>query len=114
MQATLPDTLNPTVRAALTDAVAALRELYGARLLRLVLYGSQARGEAHDESDVDVLVVLDGPVDSYKESEPLARLTGRLFDRHGLWFSLMPFQEAAFRDGRRPLVMNVHQDGIEL
>ena len=37
MQVTLPDTLNPAVRAALTDAVAALRELYGARLLRLVL-----------------------------------------------------------------------------
>ena len=37
--------------------------LYGERLVRMVLFGSQARGDAEPESDIDVLVVLRGPVD---------------------------------------------------
>lgn len=114
MQTKLPSTLAPVVRAALADAAAALRDLYGTRLRQVVLYGSHARGQAHDESDVDLLVVLDGEVDSFEESEPLARLTGHLFDQHGLWISLIPFREAAFHDDQHPLVMNVHKDGIEL
>ena len=36
--------------------------LYGERLLRMVLYGSQARGDAEPGSDIDVLVVLAGHV----------------------------------------------------
>src|ERR671931_131438 len=35
---------------------------------RIVLYGSRARGEAEPESDWDLLVLLDGPVD-YRRAE---------------------------------------------
>jgi predicted nucleotidyltransferase len=33
-----------------------LEGLYGPRLMRMVLYGSQARGDAEPGSDIDVLV----------------------------------------------------------
>lgn len=36
-----------------------LRRLYGDRLSRVLLFGSWARGDAHPESDIDLLVVLD-------------------------------------------------------
>ncbi len=39
-----------------------LSRLYGSRLDRLVLYGSMARGEDREDSDIDVLVVLNGPI----------------------------------------------------
>jgi predicted nucleotidyltransferase len=46
-----------------------LQGLYGDRLERLVLFGSQARAEADDDSDIDVMVVLDGEVDAWTEIE---------------------------------------------
>ncbi|MFQ6047058.1 MAG: nucleotidyltransferase domain-containing protein, partial [Gemmatimonadales bacterium] len=36
-----------------------LSTLYGDRLKGVYLFGSYARGEADDESDIDVLIVLD-------------------------------------------------------
>lgn len=37
-----------------------LRAVYGPRLRDLRLFGSKARGEWHEESDIDLLVLLDG------------------------------------------------------
>jgi predicted nucleotidyltransferase len=53
-------TLRVGVRAALDLLKAGLAEIYGDRLAGLVLYGSQARGDAREDSDVDVAVVLRG------------------------------------------------------
>ena len=39
-----------------------LQEAYGRRFRGLVLYGSEARGEARPDSDYDFLVLLEGPV----------------------------------------------------
>jgi len=44
-----------------------LSELYGKRLRGIVLYGSRARQNAAVDSDLDLLVLLNGPVDLGKE-----------------------------------------------
>ena len=44
-----------------------LLDAYGRRLRSVVLYGSEARGDAQPYSDVEVLVVLDGPIDYAKD-----------------------------------------------
>ena len=48
-----------------------LTDLYGDRLVGVVLYGSEARGEAKPNSDIDLLVLLRGPVDSGRELRPI-------------------------------------------
>jgi uncharacterized protein len=44
-----------------------LRRLYGTRLKGVVLYGSCARGTEATESDIDLMVLLEGPVDVAQE-----------------------------------------------
>jgi predicted nucleotidyltransferase len=51
--------LSPAVALALRRFRSRLAERFGERLREVVLFGSYARGEAHEESDVDVLVVVD-------------------------------------------------------
>ena len=46
---------------------ALLQALYGARLHGVVLYGSCARGTEETDSDIDLLVLLEGPVDGAQE-----------------------------------------------
>ncbi len=44
-----------------------LNEYYGERFKGLILFGSEARGEATPHSDVDLLVLLGGPVEMGRE-----------------------------------------------
>ena len=55
-----------------------LEEIYGPRLLRLVLFGSQARGDADPDSDIDVLIVLAGPLDDWAETQRTSKVTSKV------------------------------------
>lgn len=55
-----------------------LAAIYGERLKGVYLYGSYARGEATEDSDIDVAVVLAGPVDRRAEDDRNSDLTGDL------------------------------------
>lgn len=104
----------PTVTYALADLRRALRALYGGRLARTALFGSYARGEARPDSDVDVLVVLRGPLDTYAEIKRLVPVAMGLWERYGLDVQLTPFSAERYADDRHPLVMNVHREGRPL
>ena len=115
LPATLPASMPPNVRAALREAKARLEELYGERLDRLVLYGSHARGDAREDSDVDLLVVLRGEVNALAEIRRLAgSLHGEMLDRHDVLLSLQPFSEREAADLKRPFIWNVQKEGVEL
>lgn len=51
--------LPPLVQQTLDAFVAGLRARFGPRLAEVRLFGSYARGEAHEDSDADCLVLLD-------------------------------------------------------
>jgi predicted nucleotidyltransferase len=50
--------LTPNERAGLAAFIHRLHQDYGANLLRVILFGSKARGDCDDQSDLDVLVVV--------------------------------------------------------
>jgi len=46
---------------------AGLEPMYGERLKGVYLFGSYARGEENEDSDIDVAVILQGPVNRWEE-----------------------------------------------
>jgi uncharacterized protein len=60
-------TLPPELHEVLQELSEGLRELYGERYRGLLLYGSYARSEATEESDVDLLLLLQGPLNPAQE-----------------------------------------------
>ena len=108
--ASIPTDLRPTLRWV-TER---LREIYGPRLRRLILFGSHARGEATSDSDVDVLVVLDGPIRSYEEARRTSRVALRAAADRDTAVSFVHMSEDEFAMDRSPLVWSVREDGIDL
>ncbi len=65
-------TLHPEERAWLDEYREALKRRHGDAVQRLVVYGSKARGDAHDESDIDLLLIVRD--DAADLMRPLRRL----------------------------------------
>jgi uncharacterized protein len=57
---------------------AELMKLYGSRLKRVLLYGSRARGDHNEDSDYDLLLVLEPPFDYWSEQRRLSELSSQL------------------------------------
>ncbi|HWK45233.1 MAG TPA: nucleotidyltransferase domain-containing protein [Stellaceae bacterium] len=97
----------------LTRFRAALDELYGDQIDRVVLFGSRARGEASAESDYDVAVFLKSLPDRWKELNRLANLRVQFLDDTGVFFDTKPYPATAYRD-RTPLMYEIRRDGLDL
>lgn len=92
-----------------------LRDRYRERLAAVVLYGSRARGDADEGSDVDLLVVLRGEFDEREEQRIVWDLAHDLADAYGYGL-LGPIvaSESDYRGRMLPLFMNIRREGIEL
>lgn len=89
-----------------------LERLYGNRLVELILFGSQARNDASPDSDIDVMIVVRGPVDSNEEIRRVSPLASELSLKHDLVISCVHVSEEAFRRDQSPLLLNVRREGV--
>jgi predicted nucleotidyltransferase len=86
--------------------------LYGPRLVRLMLFGSQARGDAEPGSDIDVLVVLEGLVRPGEEIRRSLNDVAELSLENNLVFSCVFVSRDRFENELSPLLINVRREGI--
>lgn len=102
-------------RMALMEYLTRLHFLCGDRLLRVILFGSKARGDSHPESDIDLLVVVQGALDGLKES--LGQLSYDISLEYGVVLSDFVVDEQRYRwmsQHCEPLLVEVEREGIEL
>ena len=106
----------PLVKQHLDAFVGGLRSRFGARLRSVRLFGSYARGEAHEESDVDCLVLLDrvDREDDHAVTDIAADLSWQI---GGIVISPLTMSDEAFeawkaRELRTPL--EIEREGISL
>ncbi len=60
---------HPKLPDILQELRSYLQNIYGDHLNDLILFGSQARGEAEPDSDIDLLIILKGEVDPWTENQ---------------------------------------------
>lgn len=92
---------------------AALDALYGDRIERVVLYGSRARGDFHEESDYDIAVFLHDLTDRRKEVHRIVEIETEILMDTGAVISAIPFPAGAYRE-RTGFMHEVRLDGIDL
>ena len=87
---------------------------YGDRVSQIVLYGSQARGEAKPDSDIDILIVLRQGFDYAQEIERTSEFIQELSLRYDTVISRAFISDFRFNHEKSPFLLNVHQEGIDL
>lgn len=102
-------TARPTDDPILKRFKAALDEIYGDQIDRVVLFGSRAR----DDSDYDVAVFLKSLPDHQTEIKRLANLRVNFLDDTGAFFDTKPYPTTSYRD-RTPLMHEIRRDGLDL
>ena len=109
-----PHVLDARLQSILAELRRGLEALYGDRLAHLVLYGSQARGEAQPDSDIDVLIVLKGALNLYAEINRTSHLTCDISLAHDVVVSCLFMEEQDYQSREGPLPCNIHREGISV
>ena len=92
---------------------AALRDAYGERLERAVLFGSRARGDHRDDSDYDIAVFLHAMQSRWDEIKRLVDLRLENLGEMAAYVSLVPFPAGSYRE-RTPIMHEIRKDGRDL
>ena len=101
-----------TVQNALADVRRGLEELYAERLGGVYLYGSYARGEQEQDSDIDVLVVLD-QIQAYgAEIDRTSELISSVSLRYGISISRVFVTQEAWGEARSGFLSHVRREAI--
>jgi predicted nucleotidyltransferase len=104
--------MNAGVQPILKELRQRLETLYGPRLVKMILYGSQARGDAELGSDVDVLVVLQGVVQPGEEIQRTGATVADLSLRFNEVINCVFVDEHRFVTRNGPFLRNVRREGI--
>lgn len=113
VQSTAMDPLPTPIRDVVAELRQGLQSLYGKRFRDLLLYGSYARGEADEGSDVDLLLLLEGPVETVKEIWRMETVTWPLTLASDLLLSVMPVSFEAYQRGETSFLRTVRREAVE-
>jgi predicted nucleotidyltransferase len=89
-----------------------LAQIYGDKLKAVYLYGSYARGDYRQGSDVDVMIVLNSYRSYGKEIDRTGKLTSNLSLEYGISISRVVMKEMQWKSSNTPLLRNIRTDGV--
>jgi uncharacterized protein len=101
---------NPTLQ----KCRALLQTLYAKRLKGLVLYGSCARSTEGVESDIDLMVLLEGPVDLAQEIRRIWTVLYPIQLESDRLLSVVPVDVALYDQGEYALYRQAKAEGVAL
>ena len=104
--------MSETIRAMLKELKRGLLSAYGGRLKGIFLFGSYARDEADEESDIDVLVVLDKIEHYPAEVERTSFLISQVSLKYGRSISCVYVTEDKWLNDRTMFFLNVREEAI--
>ena len=98
-----------------TELIAGILSILSDQAVRIVLYGSVARKQDTEESDVDIAVLMKGNLSSHQNKD-LSSFIGRLNLKYNRVFAVIDIDESMFLEwiDSIPFFRNVENEGIVL
>lgn len=97
------------------DLVQGLIEIFGSGMSAIILYGSVARGDAIDESDIDIAIIIKKEMDKQTKRRFIS-WTADMDIRYERVFSIVDIQEENMNKWEKilPFYQNIRKEGIVL
>ena len=106
--------MNSEIQDILIELRQKLEMIYKERLVSIVLFGSQARGDAVSGSDIDILVVLKGTVNPGQEIAIVGETTSMLSLKYDVVISCAFVSSDRYATERNPFLLNVRREGVNV
>jgi uncharacterized protein len=105
---------SPQLNLLLEELQQALKNFYGDRLIHLILFGSHARQQATEDSDIDILIVLQGPTSPGNEILRLSAIKTDLNLKYNELISVIPVSQLDYQTRSTPFLQTIDREGIIL
>ena len=102
------------LQSILSKVKHSLIKIYGEKLDRIILYGSQARGDALPDSDIDILVVLKEPFKLFQENDRIGGFIADLCLEYGVLVSCVLATKENYQYYDNAFFRNVRREGAIL
>jgi len=89
-----------------------IQKLYGSKLKNIILYGSWARKEAREGSDIDLAVVLKEIRTPGIEIDRMIDIITDLNLKYNIVLSVYPVCEKDYLTLKSPLLLNIRREGV--
>ena len=106
-----------TTRNLLDQYTEILQKIYGKHLKKVILYGSYARGDYRDDSDIDIMILVDmSDIELKSYSEKLSYMTYDFNLDHDIDIKPIAKSEEIFNKWvvNYPFYSNIHKEGVIL
>jgi len=100
------------LKTILSEVKQELKKLYKDDLIDIILYGSYARGDYNENSDVDLLVVLKSIETAGKETDKIVDAIYDISLKYNTLISVVPVSFDDYKRINSPLLLNVRQEGV--
>ncbi len=100
------------IKTILDEVKRCLEEIYGDKLKSVILFGSYARGDYTDGSDIDLIILLEDMKAPLAERENYFNEIWQLDLKYDTVISIIPFKEEEYRIRKLPVILNAKKEGI--
>lgn len=91
-----------------------LKKIYGTKLKEIILYGSYARGDFIEGSDIDLIILLDDMRNPLIERENYFNEIWELDLKYDTLVSIIPFKEQDYKTRKLPVILNAKKEGVSI
>lgn len=107
--------MHPVVQQIAQEYKKALLDIYGNDFAELVLFGSYARGDHHNESDVDFAIVFqDNHNTSLDDNLKISKFASRLSLKYGLMLSSLTTNLHKKKTSMQGVYQEIRKEGISI
>ena len=106
----IQDDLN--IESVLESFTQKVKQVYGTRLEKIILYGSYARGTQNADSDIDMMVILKNIELTHEKVGVIGSLITEIKEQFNVLVSMMPVTFQRYSESQRLFYKNVRKEGI--